>query len=137
MNCLKCNSKMFLDDDGQSLICSNHPICSYRYYWSTDLLDEKKEKARRMGPCNSSENKITGNNPYMVIGQIIRQGREAKGMSMAELSVRLCKTKDAIAGYEHGRIQPRINVAMELENILGISLTPFFKIDRRRRRKAA
>ena len=56
------------------------------------------------------------------LGDILKQLRQAKGMSQEEFASLLGTTKQVVSRYENGQRTPKITVAQKYAEVLGISL---------------
>lgn len=54
--------------------------------------------------------------------EIIRRGREAKGMTTRDLAQRLGESENVIKRIEAGRLTPSIELAKKIEEVLGVKI---------------
>lgn len=57
-----------------------------------------------------------------MLNELIRQLREARGMTQVELARQLSVTKQAVSNWENNNIQPSVEMAVAIADFFGVTL---------------
>ena len=96
-----------------------------RQSWGTVKRDRKPSIARRSGYRRAKE--------AFGIAERVRQAREGRGMTQAELAARIGSTQPALARLEAGGVTPNLGTLHRIAEALGLELV----VDLRRARRSA
>jgi len=96
-----------------------------RQSWGTVKRDRKTSIARRSGYRRAKES--------FEIAERVRQAREGRGLTQAELAARIGSTQPALARLEAGGVTPNLDTLHRIAEALGLELV----VDLRRARRSA
>ena len=96
-----------------------------RQSWGTIKRDRKVSVARRAGYRRAKE--------AFAIAERVRQAREGRGLTQAELAARIGSTQPALARLEAGGVTPNLDTLHRVAEALGLKLV----VDLRRARRSA
>ena len=98
---------------------------SERKSWGTVKRERKVSIARRTGYRRAKE--------AFEIAERVRQARERRGLTQAELAARIGSTQPALARLEAGGVMPNLDTLHRIAEALGLELV----VDLRRGRRSA
>jgi ribosome-binding protein aMBF1 (putative translation factor) len=96
-----------------------------RQSWGTVKRTRKVSIARRAGYRRAKE--------AFEIAERVRQAREGRGLTQAELAARIGSTQPALARLEAGGVTPNLGTLRRIAEALGLELV----VDLRRARRSA
>lgn len=96
-----------------------------RQSWGTVKRGRKASIARRSGYRRAKE--------AFEIAERVRQAREGRGLTQAELAARIGSTQPALARLEAGGVTPNLDTLHRIAEALGLELV----VDLRRARRSA